>query len=228
MKTFEKGVIILIFIVCMSSFISADIIFTQQIKSIYNLGDTVPVPVTIKTLNNINGLFQMDLICDGTAVNFYKNGVNLASGEEKTFDSSLVLIRGIVGSMKGGCKIKAILGTDYTLSNEFKISDSLIVTGDLGKKEFDSGESISITGKVTKETGENSNGFIDANLLTNNVNQNITQLGTVNLGIFSTNLSLPSDLKAGNYILKLRAFEKYPQSILFMRTSTNKLSIDIP
>jgi len=210
----KRGVIILILIICLSSFISADIIFTQQTKSVYNLGDTVHVPVTIKTLTDVNGLFQMDLICNGTAINFYKNGVNLISGEEKNFDSSLVLIKGIIGSNKGACKIKAILGMDYALSNDFKISDSLSISGSLTKKEFDSGESISVTGKVTRETGENSNGFIDASLLTNNVNQNITQFGTINLGTFSTNISLPSTLKAGNYILRLRAYEKNSDGII--------------
>jgi len=210
----KRGVIILILIICLSSFISADIIFTQQTKSVYNLGDTVHVPVTIKTLTDVNGLFQMDLICNGTAINFYKNGVNLISGEEKNFDSSLVLIKGIIGSNKGICKIKAILGANYALSNDFKISDSLAISGSLTKKEFDSGESISVTGKVTRETGENSNGFIDASLLTNNVNQNITQFGTINLGTFSTNISLPSTLKAGNYILRLRAYEKNSDGII--------------
>ena len=213
----KRGIIILIFIICISSFISAgvvDIIFTQQIKSTYNLGDTIPIPVTIKTSSDINGLFQIDLICNGTVINFYKNGVNLVSGTEKTFDSSLVLIRGIIGDTKGTCKIKAILGMDYALSNEFKISDSLSITGSLTKKEFAPKESVSVTGKVIRETGENSNGFIDASLLTDNINQNITQLGTVNLGIFSVNLSLPSDLKAGNYILRLRAFEKNSDGII--------------
>ena len=213
----KRGIIILIFIVCMSSFISAEIttlIFTQQIKSVYNLGDTINIPITVKTNNNINGLFQMDLICNGTAINFYKNGVNLLSGEEKTFDSSLVLIRGIIGDAKGTCKIKAILGSDYALSNEFKISDSLSITGSLAKKEFDSGENIYVTGKITKETGENSNGFIDASLLTDNINQEITQSGTINSGTFSMNLPLPSNLKAGNYILRLKAFEKNSDGII--------------
>jgi len=210
----KRGIIILFFIVCMCSFISADMIFTQQMNPVYNLGDTISIPVTIKTLNDVNGLFQMDLICNGTSVNFYKNGINLVAGAEKTLDSSLVLIRGIVGNVKGTCRIKAILGADYALSDEFKISDSLIVTGNLGKKEFNPGESISITGKITKETGKNSDGFTELSLITNDTNQNIIQLGTVNSGTFSMNLSLPSGLKAGNYILRLKAFEKNKEGIM--------------
>ena len=184
----KRGIIILIFIICISSFISAgvvDIIFTQQIKSTYNLGDTIPIPVTIKTSSDINGLFQMDLICNGTAINFYKNGVNLVSGTEKTFDSSLVLIRGIIGDTKGTCKIKAILGMDYALSNEFKISDSLNITGNLQKTEFNPKDFLSLTGKIIKENGENLNGFIEAVITTSSIDKNTTQSGVVTDGIFS-------------------------------------------
>ena len=204
----KGGIIILIFVVFLSSFVSSDVIFTQQLKSVYNLGDTIPVPVTVKTTSDINGLFQMDLVCNGTSVNFYKNGVDLVSGAEKIFDSSLVLTKEVIGNSRGICKIKAILGTDYSLSNEFKISDSLQVTGNLAKKEFNPGEGIFITGKVTKETGENSDGFIEMILLTNNGDQNISQSGTVNFGTFSVNLSLPYDLGAGNYLLRINASEK--------------------
>ncbi len=209
----KRGIITLVLIVLLSSFISADIIFTQQVKPVYSLGDTIPVPVTIKTLTDVNGLFQMDLICNGTSVNFYKNGVNLVSGAEKSFDSSLVLIRGIIGDNKGICKIKAIFGADYALSNDFKISDSLNIVGSLAKTEFDAGDSVQVTGKVTRETGENSNGFVDLSIV-NNINQNVTQFGTVTAGSFSVNISLPSGLKSGNYILRLRAFEKNSDGII--------------
>lgn len=209
----KRGIIILIFIILLSSFISADIIFTQQTSQIYNLADTIPVPVTVKTLRDVSGLFQMDLICNGTAVNFYKNGVNLAVGEEKSFDSSLVLIRNIIGNSIGNCRIKAILGGEYALSNDFKISDSLNIQGSLEKTEFDAGESITITGKVTRETGQNSNGFVEISIIPNNINQNIIQFGSVTEGNFNINLYLPNNLKAGSYLLKVRASEKNSDGI---------------
>ncbi len=204
----KRGIILFILVVLLSSFISADIIFNQQFNPLYNLGDTIPVPVTIKTLNDVSGMFQMDLICNGTAVNFYKNGVNLVSGAEKNFDSSLVLIKNIIGNSKGLCRIKAILNGDYALSKEFKISDLLLVEGSLQKTEFDSGENLAITGKVTRETGENSDGFADVALI-NNLNQEaLSQSGTVTEGRFNISISLPKNLKAGNYSAKLTASEK--------------------
>jgi len=203
----KRGIIILVFIVLLSSFISANIIFTQQTSQIYNLGDTIHVPVTIKTLRDVSGLLQMDLICNGTAVNFYKNGVDLLIGEEKNFDSSLVLVRNVIGNSRGNCRVKAILEGEYQLSNDFKISDSLNIEASLEKTEFNPSESITITGKVTRETGEKSNGFIEANI------GDTTQFGTVTEGNFHINLSLPNNLKAGSYLFKVKASEKNSDGI---------------
>src|SRR4030042_1507193 len=203
----RRGIIILISIILACSFISAEIIFTQPIKAVNNLGDNIFVPVTIKTLSKIEGTFQMNLVCNGTEINFYKNGIKLTLGEEKSLDSSLVLIKNIIGGSNGFCKIKAILGADYTLSNEFKISNALSISGNLGKTEFDSGEKVALSGKITRETGENAEGFIETNLITNDVNQNVTQTGTITQGNFNINISLPSDLKAGTYSIELNAYE---------------------
>jgi len=204
----EKGLVVLIFTILLTSFISAEIIFTQPLKSSYNLGDTVFVPITIKTLTGVSGVINMNLVCNGTEIGFYKNGINLVAGAEKSLDSSLVLIRSIIGGNQGTCKVKVILGSDYTLSNEFKISNLLTIGGVMQKSIFNSGENVQITGKVTRETGENANGFIDANIITNDINQNITQSATITNGVFGMNISLPSNLKAGDYFVNLNAYEE--------------------
>jgi len=199
---------ILILITLLMPFFSAEIIFTEPIKPVYNLGDIIYVPVTIKTLTDASGVFKMDLICNSTLINFYMNGVKLLAGDEKRMDSSLVLISKIIKGNHGLCRIKASLNEDYQLSDEFKISDYLNVIGEIDKTEYNSGEKILITGTVEKEGGEYSNGFIDAYLTTNNINENLTQTGTINKGVISMDLSLPENLKAGSYFLKINAYEK--------------------
>ncbi len=217
----KRGITALILIVLLSSFISADIIFNEQIKPVYSIGDRVFVPVTIKSIKDISGIFQMDLICNGTPINFYKNGVKLFSGEEKSMDSSLVLIKEIIGNNDGSCKIKAIIGEEYALSNEFKISNLLIIEGGLEKTEFDSGEGIRIAGKVVKENGENSDGLIEAKIIRNEGNEDIIQFGTITSGAFDMNISLPANLRAGTYFIEMKAFEKDSNGI-----TTNSGSIN--
>lgn len=216
----------LILVVLFSSFISADITFMQQVKSIYNMGDVINIPVKIESLTDITGSFNMDLICNGTAINFYKySGIKLSAGEEKDLDSSLVLIDKIIGNKKGTCKIKAMLNGDYILSDEFKISDLLNISGSLEKTGFNPKDIISLTGKVTKENGENLNGFIEAVIETNN-SRNITQLGMVTDGIFSLNISLTDNIKAGNYLVKVKAFEKNPDEAV-INTGFSNYNISI-
>jgi hypothetical protein len=204
----KGGTIILFLVIFLASVVSADIIFTQPLNSVYNLGDTVSVPVTIKTLSNVGGFFQMDLICNGTAINFYRNGVSLTQGNEKSLDSSLVLVKSIIGNNIGICQIKAALNNEQVLSNEFRISNSLNIQFSLNKTEFNPGESIIINGKVTKEYGKDSNGFVEANIMAKGVNQGITQAETADNGNFYINLPLPNSLKAGSYSLEIKAYEK--------------------
>ncbi|MCL5018688.1 MAG: hypothetical protein M1416_02910 [Candidatus Pacearchaeota archaeon] len=210
----KRGIIILALVISLISFVSAEIIFTQPLSPAYNLGDSVFVPVTIKTLNEVSGIFQMKLICNSTETAFYTTGIKLKAGEEITLiDPNLVLIRTIIGENKGECKVKAILNSEYVLTNTFKISNTLVISGELEKTEFDAGEGISITGEVTRETGENSNGFVEANVLTGDLNEEIKQIGTITDGIFNVNLSLPVDMKAGNYFVEVKAYEEDSEGV---------------
>ena len=82
----KREFILGVFIILLTSFISAEIIINQQPKEVYNLGDTISIPVTIKAQSDISGSFQMNLLCNGRDINFYKNGIKL---EERVSGSSV-------------------------------------------------------------------------------------------------------------------------------------------
>ncbi len=214
----KEIVLTFLLIVMISSFASAEMIINQQPNKVYNLGDSVTLPVTVKTITGTSGIFSMDLLCGTKQINFYKNGVNLLPGQEKTMDASLVLTKEILGENVGTCKIKGILGAEYFLTNEFKISNLITVVPNTEQNEFEPGQSILIYGDATKENGQPSNGFIDLEIvLANASGENILQKGTVNNGMFSMNISLPEKMKAGKYLVKLNAYEAS-----FDNTLTNK------
>lgn len=211
----KRGIIILSITIALLSLISSEMFFTQPISQAYNLGDSISIPVTIKTNNDISGTFRMAMICNGTETIFYTTGVKLLSGEEiNLIDPKLVLIRQIIDGNRGDCKIKAILNSEYILTDSFKISDKLLITGELEKSDFDAGEGILISGKVTKETGENSNGFVEAKILTSDINDPISQTGTITDGDFNFNLSIPSTLKAGPCFLEIKVYEKDSEGVI--------------
>jgi hypothetical protein len=220
----KEALIILFLTIFLVQFVSADIIFNEPVESAYNLGENIPLPVTIKAVNAFSGVFQIDLICNGTAINFYKETLHLTAGEEKTRDPSLVLIKNVIGNENGLCKVKAIFGSEYKLSSEFKISDILNIETKLEKTDFAPKETIRITGKVTKETGAGSNGFIEAEMVSDG--KNISQQGTVSGGSFELNLALPKDLAAGNYEILIRASEKDSNNMATNK-GENKIAITI-
>ncbi len=226
----RRGITALIFVVLLSSFISADIIFNQQFQQVYNLGDDIDIPITISSLNDVSGTLKINLICNGTAVNILTwNELGLKVGHPKEIPYSFRLVKDAIGGSRGTCNIQAIFGSDNTdtqVSPEFKISDQLNIESTLKRTEFNPGEVIEISGKVMRENGENANGFIDADIITEDINQNITQAGAIIEGVFSMNVSLPSNIKAGSYTINLNAYEKDFKDII-TNTGTSQQDISV-
>jgi hypothetical protein len=199
--------IILVFTLIILSSVSAEIVVLQQPNSIYNVDDTITIPITVKAVEEISGTFSMDLLCSGKTVNFYRNGVHLMPGEEKTLDTSLILSKDNIGETLGTCKIKGSIEQDYVILNEFRISNLLVVQPNTEQGEFDPGQNILLTGSVIKENTKDSNGFIKMEISTENSSNNIVQVGTISNGFYSINITLPENMKAGKYLVKVTAYE---------------------
>jgi hypothetical protein len=204
-----KNIIILLMsVILLASLASAEIIITQPLKENYNLGDTIFIPITITSPTEVSGSLQMDLICNGHQINFYKNGVTVIAGGEEKREPYLVLIKEEIGEVKGECKIKAIFRGEYTLTNDFIISDLINIQSTLEKTEFSPGENILIKGGAIKDNGNDVNGIIELEIISDNSSININQLDTIKNGFFSINVLLSEDMKAGNYLIKLIAYEE--------------------
>jgi translation elongation factor P/translation initiation factor 5A len=210
----------LLILTSLTSLVSAEIIIKQQPKEVYNLGDSVTIPVTIKTISGVSKIFEMSLLCQDIQREFYKNGINLGPGEEKTFESELVLTKEIIGELTGKCKIKGTLGEDYVITEEFEISNLINIQAPVEKVEFNPGESFTIKGTAQKKNGEDVNGFLDVQILAGeNGSGDIKQLETIGNGFFSVNITFPETMKAGSYLVKLDAYELEGDGLT---TRTNK------
>ena len=128
----KRNFIFAIFILALliTPFISAEIIINQQPNKVYNLGDSVTVPVSIFATSTISDDLHMDLICGGKAVSFCQNGVDLGEGEGKNMECYLVLNKDKIGETTGTCKISVYLskqkGSAVT-TDDFKISNLLTI-----------------------------------------------------------------------------------------------------
>lgn len=179
----------------------------QQLNNVYNVGDSLTIPITIKSNSVASGSIYMNLICGGISKQFYQNNYKFSAGEEKIFESTLVLDKKLIGEMKGTCLIKGSFAHEYALSNEFKISDKIVIKTEITQMEFNPGENVLVQGTAMRENGQGANGFIYLKISIDSSNS-ITQLETLTNGYFSINVNLPENMKAGKYLLELNAYEK--------------------
>jgi len=216
MKKAGLQIIFLLGILLIIPLISAEIMINSQPKETYNLGDVISIPVTIKTVSPITGIFNVDLLCGTAQINFFKNGVSLAAGEEKRMEASLILTKSVIGTTTGSCKIKAYIGETYALTNDFKISNLMTIEANFESSEFFPGDNLLIEGQVIRETGKEANGLIEFSIVEGE-SVILSQLESVTNGFFSINVSLPEKMKAGIYLTKLNAYE-----LDFNSETTNK------
>src|SRR3989344_6648617 len=211
----KRAMIYALFLLFFVPVFSAEIIITEQPSPIYNYGDAIEIPLIVKSNAQIAGTFNTDLICNGVAMNFYKNGLYLSAGEEKNIDAVVILDdQAILGNGSAFCVVRAYFASDSVLTSEFKVSDKINIELLTNKSDFNPNENVVIDGRATRENGVQANGFIKMIFIPENTSQNITYQNTINNGFFSLSFSFPKETKAGNYVLKLNAYEKDTLGVL--------------
>lgn len=208
MKKMRSLLIILMLTLFLFPLISAEIIINQP-EEIYNLGDVISIPVTMVASRDTLGSLNINLVCEGEEVN-YKIGIPpLSSNEQYKTDIYIPLIKNEIKELKGICKVEISLGKDYALTNEFRISDLILLKTDFQVLEFDPGENLLIEGEATRENNKPINGFIELSIVEGNTSI-LSHLETISNSFFLINASLPKDIKAGALLLKLNAYEVDP------------------
>ena len=203
----KRVIFLLIFTIFFISFASAEIIFHDQPNPVYNLGDSLTISATVKSLVSATDVLYMDLICEGQSVNFYKNGVSLSSGEEKKVEASLIFTKNLIGEIKGKCKVKGTFKGDSVLTNEFSVSDKITIIPESNNTIFTPGVPALIKGSALNENGDPANGFIDLKVVEGE-SILLSKHNTINNGFFSMSIIFPEEIKAGRYLLELSAYEE--------------------
>lgn len=207
------------------SIISADMILRETPQSLYNFGDTINVPIKILSSKDVQGFFTINLLCGGKEIEVFREYIKLSTGQEKSVSPSVPVLKSLIG-YPTTCKIKAVYGDEYLLTDEIKISDLLTINLRERKTNFKPEESLIIEGEVLKETGKTANGFIDAELKLGTSDYSLVFSDTISKGYFFINGSLPSDVKSGEYDVIIKAYEKEGEEISNQVTTTYKISVE--
>ena len=207
----KKVFISLILGIFLISLVSSQLVISSsnQPKEVYNLGDTISIS-KIKSDFTDSGTLIIKLACGGKKLTFYTNDIQLNSEEEKNIDASLMLTKKKVGAMVGKCKFEGSFDNqEFFYSNNFTISDLItIYTEDL-KKEFSPGEAVLIVGKDTKkQNGQNVNGNVSLDIISDTSSKTLNSVGTIVDGEFEINVTIPKEMQAGDYNVKIYAYEK--------------------
>lgn len=204
------------------SLASAEIIITEQPDELYNLGDTIKIPIKITTLTEISELFSMKLICNGIETEVYKEYLVLSAGEEAERKPSVPLIEGFIGRSTGTCRIKALLGEKSYLTNDFTISDLIKIELKNQKTEINPGEEFAIEVEATKENEKAVNGIMEIRIIMlNQTSENIEVTDTIKKGYGYATMFFPANTKANQYLISINISEKDTQG-----RTTNKGFID--
>ncbi|MBI2043778.1 hypothetical protein HYT24_00235 [Candidatus Pacearchaeota archaeon] len=207
----KKVVFMFLFAIVFISSVFAEITINEQPSEIYNLGDTINLPITITTSSGIYDYLHLVLICDGKIKEVSKDFIQVPANEAARIEKSIPLMKKLIDDLKGNCQIKAYLEavpTEYVFTNKFTISKSLSVVVDTNQTTYNPEEKIIISGTATKANGQPVNGFVEVTMTTFNGNQTYNDI--VNNGFFSINFSMPKNTKSAQYLVKVNVYEKDP------------------
>ena len=202
----KKIIFLLISVILISSFASAEMIIAEQPKEFYNMGDIINMPLKIIATSKINVFFSMLLICNGIETEIYKEYVGLQGGEEKNINPSIPLMLNLVGKSTGICKIKSILGEEHILTEEFEISDLITIKLLSSEKEFEPEQDIIFEGEAIKKNEEVVQGIVELKIINENTSL-VEKIDIVKNGYFYLNFSLPKESKAGSYLVRIEVYE---------------------
>jgi len=205
----RRIIILSVLLIFLISLASAEVVVLSQPKEIYNLGDTISVPIKITASEPINNRpFTMTLSCNGIPSQFYFEYITLSREGEKSISPSGPLTKELIGGRTTGtCVVKSLLGSEQpVLTDEFKISDLIHISLDFNQTEISPQEYAVIEGQATKENGETVQGFVKITITAED-GSSFELSDTVTNGYFDVNLSFPKETKAGSQLLTIEVYE---------------------
>ncbi len=199
-----SSILLLMFLIL--PLVSAEITINQQPEEIYNLGETISVPITISTKTEKSDFLNMELTCEGEVKSLSQGIISLKENGIEDRKIILPLEQKFIDNMKGKCSIKVLFDGKSTSTKSFKISNKITLNAELSKTEVNPNESISIEGRAIREDGNPVKGFIEASISHANTTH-LTKSEKVNEESFSLSIDIPKNMAAGAYILRLKVHE---------------------
>ncbi len=199
----EALIIILLSLVFIIPAVSAEL-FISQPENLYNLGDEFNISITINPLVDSNEFLISKMICGSGEIELYKSAKSVKAGEQESVMIKVNLDSSLLGNVSGECYVSASYGGDQATSQKFDIVKEVNLNIDLSVASISPGGSFTVTGEALKKNGELLNGFAEISIS----QINLSLLSGITAGKFAFTITVPKNSPAGDYDVKVRAYEK--------------------
>ena len=193
-----------VFLISINLNLAAAEVLLNQPKAVYNVNDMMDVSATVRANLDTDSFVELSLICGGFSKLFYFSPVSLKDMQEEKIEKKLLLSRSFLKDMIGSCIISADYDDETYSSQNFKISDKIILNLYMDKTSVNPDEGIKVEGSAVKENGQNVEGVIEIDIR----DTLIRTSDSVSHGKIGLNFSFPDNAKSGNYIAKIIVYEK--------------------
>ncbi len=195
----KKGILLVVFIIIFSvSLVSGKIIFEGDFEEVYNIEDSIFVNFSIEKQTSASGYIETFLDCKERLLvhkKYYKINSNKKQYLYFEFPASLV----------GRCNLEVIFDNEAGTSEEFQISNRILVDYDLNNKFFFPLEKVIMNGTALKKNGETLEGIVIIS-----IPELINKTVEVKDGKFFLSFEIKKDDAPGKYSLHIEAIEKNP------------------
>ncbi|MBL7148287.1 MAG: hypothetical protein ISS82_05670 [Nanoarchaeota archaeon] len=203
-----KLIFLVIFLLFFVNIVSADINLYMSSKDIYNLNDDVELSVSVLVDEDLRGFLKSNVACDDYDMDYYIIPINLVANDIESFEIPEL---NLFENMLGSCKINVLL-LDNNLnvveeksSEQFTVTDELILNAELNKVEFLPGGNLIIKGGVNYVIGQGVGEYIlDIYLDDNNL-----ESVEYDSSSFKYTLELSDKIKSNAHKLKLDVSDEY-------------------
>ncbi len=214
-KKLVMNVLAFFFLVCL---VSAKISISEPL-SVYNLGDSVPLTITLAPNSN-DGWFTVDLICGSQTITIEKiMGKSFYPTEEQIRTLKLPLTEDYIGNITGDCKIKTAINSEETSTQTFRVSNKVNLDAKLDKDRYNPNEIVTLTISAIKENGKPLEGFLETRGIAS-----ITK--AIVAGEVIEKFTVSEKQEAGVYELNVLVYDKINGKILNSDNKTLKLAVN--
>ncbi len=196
-----KKSLLMIFVALMIiPMVSASIVITSPMRSIYNIGDDVSISGYVLAEQAADDKLEVILLCDyGSETNSLQ--LVMAEGQKVSF--SALGINNFVLEEAGDCKIKVEYAGDSEATDKFTVSDSLEAIFSLNQDEFQLGDTFVFRGTVFTFEGKDVDSGVAKVYLKDPEDDTFLFAETeINGGSFSVSKRL-ENLERGEYFIEI-------------------------